>query len=296
MNLQQQTSRRVFEDLLEPLNESAPLARAWATELCDQSDPESSCFLYHSAWQYFRLIGLLKTITSDDDFLGDALLNLASTGRFDRVLISGSADYGMLARVIHVYRKAGRKPRITLLDICRTPLRLNQWLADREGIALETVHGDVLQLIADRPFDLICTHSFIGQFYGRREQLIRTLCNALRPGGAIVTTSRIRPGITDVVRFSPAEVEAFSARADALARACPHLETVSAGTIAEWASAYARHKFNYPLQTCEEMTGYFTQAGMHITRLDRASTELDRPSGPSQGISSERIRLVATRP
>jgi SAM-dependent methyltransferase len=296
MKAPQQISRQVFVDLLEPLAESAPLAHAWANRFCDRSDPDSSCYLYHSAWQYFRLIGLLKTIASDDDFLGDALLNLASTGRFDRVLISGSADYGMLARVIHVYRKAGREPRITLLDICRTPLRLNQWLADREGVALETLHGDVFQLIAERPFDLVCTHSFINQFHGRRDQLVRTLCNALRPGGCIVTTSRIRPGIKDIVRFSPAEVEAFSARAEALARACPHLGAVSAGTIAEWASAYARHKFNFPLQTCEEMTGYFTRAGMHITRLDRASTEGDRPSGPSQGISSERIRLIATRP
>jgi SAM-dependent methyltransferase len=294
--LSQQTSPCELADLLEPLDESAPLAQAWANRFCDRSDPESSCFLYHSAWQYFRLIGLFKTIASDDDFLGDALLNLASTGRFDRVLISGSADYGMLARVIHVYRKAGREPHITLLDICRTPLRLNQWLAEREGITLETVHGDVLGLIANRPFDLICTHSFINQFHGRREQLIQTLCNALRPGGCIVTTSRIRPGIKNVVRFSPAEVAAFSARAEDLARACPHLGTVSAGTIAEWAGAYARHKFNFPLQSCEEMTGYFTQAGMHITRLDRASTERDRPSGPSQGISSERIRLIATRP
>ncbi len=110
MKMPGQNSKMAPAALIEPLGESAPVARKLAEKHCDRSNAESSCLLYHSAWQYFRLIGLISTISADDDFLIDALANLAATGRFDRVLISGSADYGMLARVIHAYRMVGREP------------------------------------------------------------------------------------------------------------------------------------------------------------------------------------------
>lgn len=282
--------------LIEPLEESAPLARELAEQHCDQADPETSCLLYHSAWQYFRLIRLIRTIAADDDFLLSALQNLASTGLFDRVLISGSADYGMLARVIHAYRKVGREPRVTLVDICRTPLELNRWLAQREGANLNIVHSNILEFASEQPFDLICTHSFVGRFYGRRSQLLKVWRGLLRPGGQIVTTTRIRPGLPDIVQFSSHEVETFTAQALKLAGSCGELGGVKPQTIAEWAREYAQRKFNYPLNSSEELVDSFTRAGLHVTVLDRASGQNDKPSGPSLGIRSERIRIIAGRP
>jgi SAM-dependent methyltransferase len=282
--------------LTEPLGESAPVAQGLAEKHCERRNPESSCLLYHSAWQYFRLIGLISTISADDDFLLEALEDLAGTGRFDRVLISGSADYGMLARVIHAYRKVGRNPLVTLVDICRTPLELNQWLARREAARLETVHCDILEYGSEQAFDLVCTHSFIGRFHGRRDQLLSAWHGLLRPGGRIVTTTRIRPEVTEVLRFSPAETESFATRALELASACGELGAVRPAMIADWARAYALGKQNYPLNSCEELTDDFARAGLSVTTLDRASGRSDRPSGASLGIRSERVRIIATRP
>lgn len=279
----------------EPLGESAPVALNLAEIHCDRGNPESSCLLYHSAWQYFRLIGLISTISADDDFLADALENLAETGRFDRVLISGSADYGMLARIIHAYRKVGRDPHITLVDVCRTPLELNQWLAQREAAQLQTVHSDILEYASEHAFDLICTHSFIGRFHGRRDRLLTAWHGLLRPGGRIVTTTRIRPDVTEVLRFSSVEAERFTARALALANACQELGAVRPATIADWAREYALGKRNFPLNSCEELTDDFARAGLHVTRLDRACGHSDKPSGASLGIRSERIRIIAAR-
>ena len=282
--------------LTEPLRESAPIACELAATYCDQSDPGASCLLYHSAWQYFRLIGLFKTIASDDDFLADAVISLAETGQFDRVLISGTADYGMLARLIHFYRQVGREPQVTVMDICRTPLELNRWLADREGLRLSVVASDALAFTSRQPFDLICSHSFLGRFHTERPELVRTWRELLRPGGRIVTTTRIRPGITGITRFSAREVELFTARAFDLALNCQELGSVTAETIAAWARQYAERKINYPLESCEEVISYYVGAGMQIDRLDRASSRSDRPSGPSLGIHSERVRLIASRP
>jgi SAM-dependent methyltransferase len=281
--------------LTEPLSESAPIASKLAETHCDRRDPESSCLLYHSAWQYFRLIGLIRTIASDDDFLISALQDLAASGQFDRVLISGSADYGMLARVIHAYRKVGREPRVTLVDICRAPLQLNRWLAQREGAILETEQSNILEFTSEQPFDLICTHSFIGRFHGQRGRLLEVWHDLLRPGGRIVTTTRIRPGITEIVRFSPHEVETFTARALELAGNCSELGAIEPETIAGWAREYAQRKFNYPLNSCEELAASFARAGLHVTSLDRVCGQNDKPSGPSLGIRSERIRIIASR-
>ena len=296
MKLPGRNSKIAPAALTEPLGKSAPVARKLAERHCDRSNAESSCLLYHSVWQYFRLIGLIRTISADDDFLIGALENLAATGRFDRVLISGSADYGMLARVIHAFRRVGREPHVTLIDICRTPLELNSWLARREGARFETVHSDILEFASEQPFDLICTHSFIGRFYGRRGELLKAWHGLLRPGGQIVTTTRIRPDITDVARFSPIEIETFAARALELANGCTELDTVQPATVAEWAREYAQTKINYPLRSSEELTDAFSQAGLQVTTLDRVCGQSDRPSGPSQGIRSERIRIIAGRP
>jgi SAM-dependent methyltransferase len=280
----------------EPLGESAPIAYTLAQKYCDHGDPAESCRYYHSAWQYFRLIGLIKTIASDDDFLVDALQTLASAGQSDRVLISGSADYGMLARVIHAYRMVGREPDVTLVDICRTPLELNLWLAEREGVRIRAVRRDILDFTARQPFDLICTHSFIARFFERRARLTRAWHDLLRPGGCVVTTARIRPEISGLLRFSPRETEAFVNRALELAKNCRELGEEKPERIAEWAREYAQRKLNHPLTSGKTLIDYFTSAGLHPTRIDRVAGSADRPSGPSLGIRSERIRIIATRP
>lgn len=279
----------------EPLEESAPIAARLAESCCDRRNPEESCLLYHSAWQYFRLIGLISTIATDDDFLLPRLESLARTGKHDRVLISGSADYGMLARVIHAWRRAGREPDITLVDLCRTPLELNRWLAQRERVQLNTVQGDIRNYECDRPFDLVCTHSFIGQFKDQRRVLTAAWRNLLRPGGRIVTSARVRPGCTGVVRFGADEVEAFATRARQLATASPSLDAPMAARVTESARRYAERKQRFPVASLEELRAYFEDSGLHIETVDVASGAGDQPSGPSQGGRGQRVRLVVRK-
>ena len=211
------------------------------------------------------------------------------------MLISGSADYGMLARVIHAWRRAGREPDITLVDLCRTPLELNRWLAQRERVQLNTVQGDIRNYECDRPFDLVCTHSFIGQFKDQRRVLTAAWRNLLRPGGRIVTSARVRPGCTGVVRFGADEVEAFATRARQLATASPSLDAPMAARVTELARRYAERKQRFAVASLEELRAYFEDSGLHIETVDVASGAGDRPSGPSQGGRSQRVRLVVRK-
>jgi SAM-dependent methyltransferase len=295
MKLSHQNSTRHCSAVEEPLAESAPIARDLAATYCAAEGSQAACHWYHSKWQYFRLIGLFSSIAGDDDFLLSSLGELAATGEHDRVLITGSADYGMLARVIQSYRNAGREPNVTLIDICRTPLELNQWLARREQISLEVIQGDVLQFVPDQPYDLICSHSFLGRFYGRREKLSSAWGRLLRSDGRLVTTARIRPDIDTVVGFSDSESADFASRAEKLAENCPFLGEVLPSQVAAWAREFARNKVIYPLKTSDELERILEQGRLRVVTVNRVPGRADRKSSPDSGIRSERIRLVAAR-
>src|SRR5262249_42959644 len=79
-----------------------------------------------------------------------------------KVLISAAADYGMLATLHHAIETAQADPTVVIYDICRTPLRACEWYADRIGLTVKTVRGDLLlDPVPDAPFDLIITDEFL---------------------------------------------------------------------------------------------------------------------------------------
>jgi hypothetical protein len=98
----------VKDELDEPLFESAPLAHAAARTLCrSDGDAGTSCAWYHGAWQYFRALGIVTAPTVHARGLTEALRALARGGSHSRVLVSGAADYSLLAHVLHAYRCEG---------------------------------------------------------------------------------------------------------------------------------------------------------------------------------------------
>ena len=224
----------------EPLRESAPVAYGLAHRHCP-SGPEG-CRDYHAMWQYFRQIGLLTTIGTNTDFLVATLRGLADADSCRRVLISATADYGMLAHVLHAYRLAGVEPEVTVVDMCETPLALNRWYAERAGVTIRTCRANLLEFRADAPFDLVCTHSFLGRLTQEvRAGALDKWHEVLRPGGHVVTVARVRYGAPDggVTRYEPAEIVEFRDRALALARAKEHELDLPAEAIADAAEHYA---------------------------------------------------------
>lgn len=279
----------------EPLEISAPLARQLAESLCPPS-----CLAYHAMWQYFRLIGLIGTISSDSDFLLDTIRELAQSEKFRRILISGSADYGMLAHVLAAYRLAGETPEITVLDLCETPLALNRWYAQRQDLSIETVPANILDFKPERKFDLICTHSFLGRLPPEiRKQALTRWHTLLRSGGQVVTTARVRHGAgTASIGFNPDEIQAFHDKALSLAQAKRDILDMPPNVLADAARQYAQNKITLPFGAIEDIRDYFTAAGFAPVRLTTAEKSLqnDRPSGPRAGWKTERVRIIAQRP
>ena len=283
----------------EPLRESAPVAYGLAHRHCP-SGPEG-CRDYHAMWQYFRQIGLLTTIGTNTDFLVATLRGLADADSCRRVLISATADYGMLAHVLHAYRLAGVEPEVTVVDMCETPLALNRWYAERAGVTIHTCRANLLEYRADASFDLVCTHSFLGRLTPEvRAGVLDKWHEVLRPGGHVVTVARVRYGAPDggVTRYEPAEIVEFRDRALALARAKEHELDLPAEAIADAAEHYAVSKRSRGFGSTGMLRALFEDHGFALERFDSGGEEerrRDRPSCPTLGWKSERFRIVAVR-
>jgi SAM-dependent methyltransferase len=253
---------------------------------------------YHRVWQYLRLLRLITSIRVNTDFLIETFRDLASDGRHGAVLISGTADYGMLAHLRHAY---GDRPLdVTVLDLCDTPLLLNTWYGDRYGLAVTVARGDALEHSADRPFDVICTHNLLGRFdRDSRRTLVARWHSLLRPGGVVVTTQRVEP------RLAPESPQAAADRARLLRErvvaaaldAC--WSEPDAGALADAAyEGWRRRADGHRIRSTRELTDVLEAEGFDVLRIDRGggNAERSRDRGtPAYSSESYRMRLVARR-
>jgi SAM-dependent methyltransferase len=282
---------------VEPLAESAPLAWAIAPQLCPgDSQSPSACVWYHRVWQYLRLLRVITSIRTNSAFLTRTFDRLAQN--YPRVLVSGSADYAMLAHLWHAY--AGRPLDVTVVDLCPTALYMNEWYARRFGIRLSTVHSDALEHMTDRPYDLICTHNFVGRFEtAARRRLLARWAMLLRPGGMIVTTQRIRPNHPGQKNAYTADGACeLSARVVAAASAYPTSLGAGSDEIGAAAYQYALRQGGYVIRTTREITDALEAEGFDVELVDEGGgmpeRVRDRPSS-SDGMDTFRMRVVARR-
>jgi len=286
----------------EPLQISAPLAGQLAPTLC-HTDPVShqNCSWNHGLWQYLRLLGLLTTPSHHAGFLREAFGHVAAGAVPPRILISGTADYSMLAHVLAIFGEHNITPDITVVDRCETPLYLNRWYADRLSRSISTHCADILDYQTGHGFDMVCSHSFLGQFDpSGREQLAAKWQSLLRPGGLAVTVNRVRPAWSKTtVGFSEEQAGAFADEVLRKAQSMRAIIDVEPLQLAEEARVYAARQSAYPVKSQEEIRQLFEHAGFHVERLvcnpvsAGAGTAVSGPTTPG---NAEYACIMARRP
>ena len=286
----------------EPIASTAALALRLASTLCHK-DPATgeSCAWYHGPWQLLRLLGLVMTPARHADFYGTALETTVGRRRVPRILISGAADYSLLGHVLAALRARSIEPEITVLDLCETPLALNRWYAERMAYPITIRHRDIFEYEVERPFDIICTHSFLGRFdQKQRGRLVEKWRELLCVGGAVITANRIQPAATaEPKAFSPEQARAFR---DAVSRGAEslHLSTsIDPREIVRQADLYTTHQIVHPVRSREEFVGLFEQSGFivdHISWSPIVSGARSDVSGPGVPGTSEYGRIIAIRP
>ena len=286
--------------LQEPLVLSAPLAHRVAPGLC-RKDPASGedCAWYHGVWQYLRVLDIPVSPTAHAEFFFGALEPLAREGGYRRVLISGAADYCVPALVLWAYQRQNAVAEVTVVDVCETPLFLSKWYARTVSATVETQASEILDYRAAGPFDVICTHAFLGYFAPpRRRDLIAKWSRLLRPGGKVVTVNPLRPSATeDSVGFTPEQTRVFRETALREAHNWRDVLGVDPDELASMAQRYAERFRSHPVGSHEEIINLFEGGGFTIDHLDSGGVSGrigDRLSGPTTPGKLEWAQIIAS--
>jgi SAM-dependent methyltransferase len=214
---------------------------------------------------------------------------LASAGSAD-VLISGAADDAMLDHVLRAYARVAAEPRVTVIDICATPLALCQQRADRAGVSIETRRGDLLDEPLQRRFDLIVTDAFLTRFAPEPRRLVLNRWHRLlRPGGRVVTTAGFNPVATNgaPTRTRPAARAEFVRLVLAAAQTQDALGDATPDTIESLATTYTSRLVTYPFASAAAVTDTFADAGFRVTESEN--------SGQRELLFTGVARIVATQ-
>jgi hypothetical protein len=284
----------------DPLALSAPLARAWAKTLCRHVNESGvSCAGYHAIWQDLRRLGLIPFAAppAHAQFFLHAFSDAIRSGH-RRVLVSGSADYSMPAVVLWAFAAAGATPEVTVVDICETPLRLCAWYADHIGARIETIASDISAYRPAQPYDVIVTHSFLGEFSPiQRERLVALWHDWLVPGGRVITINRIHTDGPRTMHRTAEQVEPFHARLRREATARIDELGITPAELAALADDYLAHLTFYPLHSRQELMSLFEENGFGIDlfAVDSDAAGSRWPSGVTVTGKFERAKLVAIR-
>lgn len=297
-----QTSGEAATEFHEPLAASAKLALDWSQSLCRQEGGEGrdpGCAWYHGSWQMLRLLGLFHSIRSDDDFFLAGLQQEIEAGA-RRILVSGAADYALQARIMAAAGSNRRAIKLTVLDRCATPLKLNAWYAAQLGMKIETVQNDVLCYQPAEPFDLVCTHSFLCFFDAEsRVRLIGNWYDMLAPGGAVMTAQRVRCADREaIISYNNAQIASLVQTARDLAVTAGAAHEITPELAGHLARGYATHHWTHLIGSVRELRTPFEECGYVLETFEPPGATqhvLDVPGTPNpQG--SQRWRILARKP
>ncbi|MCB9112238.1 MAG: class I SAM-dependent methyltransferase [Anaerolineales bacterium] len=256
----------------EPLLQSAPLMEMLSSYLCNGGSMDrDNCSWYHSAWQYLRLLDLVSTPSWHPNFYINRLVDDVTKGETRRVLITGTADYSVLAYVIEAFNQVDVKCEITVLDLCETPLHICRWYAATKGYNIRTIRADLLEFEEDVHFDKIVTDAFLTRFNDiDKPRILKKWYDLLGENGSIVTTVRLEGKTNqEPIGSSVNQITDFSKRAKDLAEIWYTFVRKPPEYVASLAEEYARHMVSFSVPDAETVKKLFIDAGFRIQLNER---------------------------
>lgn len=250
----------------EPLTQSAPAMAILSDFLCkgDHLNRED-CSWYHRAWQYLRLLDLVSTPTWHSGFYIHAFNGNVRRDQRSRVLISGTADYSMLAYILHTFKHIRAETDITVLDLCDTPLMISRWYAAKNQKEIAIAKENILTYAPANKFDFIVTDAFLTRF-NRKEQnkVLHKWTELLKRTGRIVTTVRLDPSVESnkPIKASKKDIDYFVMRAERLAELWRDFVLLDPNQIGLLAREYAEHMESYAIRNRQQLEQMFGAAGL----------------------------------
>jgi hypothetical protein len=181
----------------EDLSRLAQFSFDHADHYCNE---QHGCARYHKAWSFLRLFARGGALPAGEDFYREELKSVMERGG-KRVLLSGSADTGLMALVSKVFKEFDVTPELTLVDRCRTVIEQNKLFADSINLNVHFFVGDIQDFRAE-PFDVIMAHSFMLFFPQDELNVLASAWQGLLKEDGIVLSTDILTSSPDPVLLS----------------------------------------------------------------------------------------------
>jgi hypothetical protein len=279
-------------NLEEPMISTAPIVEFLSSVLCRGNHvSKDDCSWYHGIWQYLRVFNMVSTPTWHSDFYFDGLRQVCADFENPRILISGTADYSMLAHVLWICNQQNCKAEIVVLDLCETPLFLCRWYAKSVSAEVATAPADIMTFSPSKPIDCVVTDAFLTRFSPvERVSVVQKWHSLLVPAkGKVITTTRIEtPAADGMVRATPAQSDSFRHRAIREANKWADFLSASPAEIGIRAQRYAERMVSYPIESINELEELFTRNGFVIDSLK--STDL-----PGEMVPTTYAEIIARK-
>jgi hypothetical protein len=290
-------------DELEPylnnaLAEWAEIAFAVASLSCSRDHVDnSSCAWYHGSWSALRVLDVVSSPAWHRNFYSSSLSQKIKSATVPRILITGTADFSIVALVLAALKEIDSQPEIHIIDLCQTPLDSCLWYSRRTGGKV-AVHkrsvldspGLLLKALggsSNEPFDLIVTDALLTRFESNRAvDIIESWSNLLRPGGSVITTVRLHP--RDGSSESASNISDFVDRVANSPRLGLKPSKISDDELVHAARVYAQSITSHNLGDVEDIISLFTRARFVIEHQELASVK-------GELTPTKYMRLVAQR-
>ncbi|MCL4550131.1 MAG: class I SAM-dependent methyltransferase [Bacteroidetes bacterium] len=255
-------------DLEEPMLATAPVAEFLSKVLCKGNHISEDCSWYHSIWQYLRIFDAVSTPTWHSSFYATALTRVfKSSNKSVSILISGTADYSMLAHVLWTLEKnVDISYKITVLDLCETPLFLCKWYAKLHNTNVEIIAEDIFKYSPSNNFDLIITDAFLTRFpYEDRKKVLIKWKSLLNENGSIVTTVRLGGDSLGIPRKgSEKQSNLFANNIKMNYTFWRNFLSISLTELEEKSKQYASSMTSYSAGQKKDVVNMFSECGFNI--------------------------------
>jgi ubiquinone/menaquinone biosynthesis C-methylase UbiE len=254
-------------DLQEPLVLSADLINGVASVLCTHNHiDEEDCNWYHGAWQYLRLLDMVSTPTWHHDFYTKQLREAILLSPNPKALITGTADYSVLAYLINSSKQTNIECEINILDLCSSPLFACKWYAKKSNVSINTYEQNIFEFseLHKDSMDMVVTDAFLTRFTANETRdILNVWAHVLKPGGRVITTVRMHDK-TIPARSEEEAIRDFKERAiQGFKRWEPYLN-IGISKVADLSETYARKMISNKLGSKDEVLGLIKSCGFNI--------------------------------
>ncbi len=250
-----------YLNLEEYLKDSADKVCNFSIKNCKHGimAKDCDCTWYHSVWQYLRLLGLVSTPSWHDQFFKKELCNAINNKKSVNVLISGTADYSMLAYVIYACKVANIDYNIDVLDTCPTPLYACEWYSQINNFKINKIQENILKYSPNKKYDLICTDAFLTRFdKNTAQEVVNKWSKLLNQNGKIITTIRIHTKDENIKGYEENLQEEFSNKAKERTKVFQKYIQYSPGQIKQMAYKYITNMKSSNLGDENDILNFFS--------------------------------------